>query len=188
MSHDEDARTLEVTFDLHADDVLAFTRHTCQRSRAMGLLTKGGYAVILLLMLSGDAIQLWARRLWPWEYLAPVVAWQVLELVLFLSVYYLLLRWVMKFTTLRVTKEGRNEGILCKHRVVIDAESLFESTDVGEQRVKWRGVERVEEGEGHIFIYIGSSTAFIIPKWAFATNRQSEEFFEAARAYQLRAA
>jgi hypothetical protein len=188
MTHEEENPKFELTYELHADDSLAFSKHTYQTSRATRLMRTGGYVLVALVYLVGYAFELWARRFWQWEYLAPVLAKQVLELAFYMSVYYLLLRWLFKFMAVRMTKEGRNAGILCKHRVVVDGEAFFDGTDVGDQRVLWRGVERVEQTDAHIFVYIGSATAFVVPKWAFATEREAQEFFQAARTYQMRAA
>ena len=188
MTYEERPATFEVNYEINADDVLAFSRHNCRSSRTMRRLRVGGYTFITLLLLFGDIVQLWVRRFLPWEYLLPVVGRQVLELVLFVGIYYLALRWVVKFTASNLSKESRNAGVMCKHKVVISDEALVETTDVGEQRVLWRGVDRVEENESHIFIYTAPATAHVIPKWAFATNREAEEFFQAARTYHLRAA
>lgn len=188
MTHDEENPKFELSYELHVDDTLAFSKHTLQTSRTFRLLCKGGFALVLLLSLVGYAFELWARRFWPWEYLAPVLAKQVVELALLVSVYYLVLRWVFKFMAVRMTKEGRNAGTLCKHRVVLDGEAFFDATDVGDQRVLWRGVERVEQTDAHIFVYTGSAMAFVVPKWAFATEREAQEFFQAAHTHQMRAA
>ena len=187
MTYEEWPATLEVNYEINADDVLAFSRHTSRSSRTLRRLRVGGYAFITLLLLFGDVVQLWVRRFWPWEFLLPVVGRQVLELVLFIGIYYLALRWMTKFTASNMSK-GRHPGVMCKHKVVISDEALVETTDVGEQRVLWRGVVRVEENKSHIFIYTAPATAHVIPKWAFATNREAEEFFQAARTYHLRAA
>lgn len=188
MTHEELPAKLEVNYELNVDDVYAFSRYTYNTSRKMRVMRRGGYVLIAGLLLVGDVFQVWAMRNWPWQYLLPEVGKMVLELAGFVGFYYLLMRLVIKRTAAVFSKEWKGSGVMCKHKIVIDGDSLHESTEVGEQRVIWRGVERVEETGEHIFIYTAPATAHVIPKWAFATEGEAKEFFEAARTYHLHAA
>jgi len=188
MTHEELPAKLEVNYELNVDDVYAFTRHTYNTSSNMRRLRRGGYVFIAGLLLFGDAVQLWVMWFRPWRYLLPEAGKMALELAVFMGIYYLALRLLTKRTAANLSKRETSAGVICKHKVIIDSDSLYEKTEVGEQRVIWRGVQRVVETAEHIFIYTAPATAHVIPKWAFATKREAEEFFEAARTFHLNAA
>lgn len=86
----------------------------------------------------------------------------------------------------RILKEGRNPLLKCSFSFEIDNEGLRVKSEMSDSRLVWAAVERVEETADHIYIYIGSMNAHIIPKWAFETRSQAEQFFSTAFENQRR--
>jgi hypothetical protein len=87
-------------------------------------------------------------------------------------------------TARQLLDEGRNAALRCEQFLSIDKHGVASSSSVGESRVSWEAVERVEETERHIFLYVTSTSAHVIPKWAFETRQGAEDFAAAARSYQ----
>ena len=95
-------------------------------------------------------------------------------------------RQTMDANAKKVLDEGRNAGFLCEHRMSIDEGGLSAASELAQARVSWAMVERVEQTTDHIFIYVGSMVAYVIPKWAFDSVQKAEDFFHAAQAFQKR--
>ena len=74
-----------------------------------------------------------------------------------------------------------NKGQLGRHKVVLNEGELIESTAVGESRILWAGVDRVEQNQEYIFIYTQPHAAHIIPKRAFNNAQAAESFYQLAR-------
>jgi hypothetical protein len=85
-----------------------------------------------------------------------------------------------KLTKKRISKllnEGTTNGILGKHIFKIDQESIVEITENSETRSTQ--IQRIEETDKHIFIYISSLAAYIIPKRVFANSEEKNNFLNA---------
>ena len=98
-----------------------------------------------------------------------------------------LFQWCLERVVLRyairslVRDERPGRGQLGRHRVVLSEDGLTESTAVNESRTAWAGVDRVEQSQDYIFIYITPATAHVIPKSAFSDPQEAEAFFRLAR-------
>jgi hypothetical protein len=77
-------------------------------------------------------------------------------------------------------KSGR--GQLGKHRLAMSEDGILESTAVGESRISWAGVDRVEQNSDYIFIYTSPAAAHMIPKRAFRDPQEAEAFYHLAQA------
>jgi hypothetical protein len=73
-------------------------------------------------------------------------------------------------------KPGR--GQLGKHKVVLTEGGVVESTAVGESRISWAGVHRIEQNPQYIFIYTSPAAAHLIPKRAFRDMQEAEDFYQ----------
>jgi hypothetical protein len=62
-------------------------------------------------------------------------------------------------------------------------DALYVKTSEGEGRMAWKGVERAEEDEGYIYLFMGGLNAFIIPKRGFEGNVAAEAVMEQIREF-----
>lgn len=79
---------------------------------------------------------------------------------------------------LKMLDEGRNKDMLGKHIFTVNEEGIIEESENGESKINWSGVEKVIETEKHIFIYISSISAYIIPKSTFEDEDIKNEFLK----------
>lgn len=168
---------MDIDYTLGPDDIVAFNRYHfkaspgTRRSYQRGLLSGVAVAVVLFLVFRGW--ESWLSALFP---------------VVFLLFYVIAYPWSIRRSInglgRQVAKEGRNRGLLTAHHFSIDEAGLVDRTSVTETRTSWEGVERVVQTDAHIFIYVSATSAHVIPKSAFATPQQAQEFFELARKYQ----
>lgn len=86
-----------------------------------------------------------------------------------------------------MVSEGQNRGLLCRHRVAISPDGITESGEFGQASTAWRAVERVVRNGDYAFIYTNALAAVIVPRRAFATATEFEEFVRAASDYHGKA-
>ncbi|HVS38335.1 MAG TPA: YcxB family protein [Gemmataceae bacterium] len=84
----------------------------------------------------------------------------------------------------RALEQGRNsQKVLGWRRISIDEQALHVDTEYSSLIYLWWAIDAVTASEDHAFIYFMTNNAFIVPREAFRTDREFEEFLEAARRY-----
>lgn len=71
---------------------------------------------------------------------------------------------------------GHNRALLTEHRVQLGEQGIAVDTDVASTTISWRGVERVESNDTHIFILCGPASYMIIPRRAFTGPAEADAF------------
>ena len=172
---------MEVEYQLTAEDLYSFQWRAAYESPASRRAMRRAYAlmfvtVLLLALLPaiGEGGFVMARI----NLLFIAVVYPVVCVS-----YWLIARWMMRRAILAFVRRERPEkGLLGSHRLVLNDGGVVETTAVNESRTSWTGVDRVEQNDGYIFIYVSAATAHVVPKRVFATAAQAEEFYrEAAR-------
>lgn len=171
-----------VKYENSIDDLVAFNRHHCARSPAVKksklrtlILWSLVFILISLKFPTSEDLAISTR-----------VAFGILCAVLFALFFSLLWRPMMDRLVRRLYREGANKGMFCQHELEIDDQGIVERTDVGEARHAWRAVERIEESDDHVFIYVSSMMAHVIPKRAVKTGdvqaflSQAKEWWQAS--------
>ena len=64
----------------------------------------------------------------------------------------------------KTIREGKNISLNTPVKVEFYQDKILSNSSLGESKLKWDVVERIEETEDYIFIYISSLQAIIIPK------------------------
>jgi hypothetical protein len=86
----------------------------------------------------------------------------------------------------RALEGGGNRALLGQQRMTIGEAGIEIENDMMHTTISWRGVEKVERTGEHIFIILGSLSAYVIPKRAFGAGHEADAFFEAAHDYHER--
>lgn len=121
---------------------------------------------------------------WPgWSSVQRVIFFVVLSLV-WLVAYPFYYQWAVKRNARKMYSESASKGLLGEHTMVIDAEGVSERSAVGESKIAWSGIERIEDDGKSIYLYIGPVQAYVIPKRAFRTREDEEAFLQTAQAYR----
>ena len=92
----------------------------------------------------------------------------------------LVTNWIVNY---RAYSEGDRQGILGEHTVTLFPDLLQERTVVNDTKAAWRGIHRIDSTTDHIFIFTQPNAAHSIPRRAFATHADAEQFLSVARAY-----
>jgi hypothetical protein len=83
-------------------------------------------------------------------------------------------------------KQHPRPGVLGKHTLSIDPEGITEKTDVNDSRHSWQSVDRVDQDNRLIYLFMGTAF-FAIPKNAFMSDFDTDEFFVTAKEYHEKA-
>ena len=119
--------------------------------------------------------------------------WGIVERVLFfaglsflwLVAYPIGYRWEIKRNARKTYAGSQGKGILGEHTILIDPEGVTERSVVGESRTAWSGVERVDDDNQNIYLFVGPVQAHVIPKRAFENSDDADAFLQMAQAYRL---
>lgn len=88
----------------------------------------------------------------------------------------------------RLFEEGKNRALFGHHHIRLLDDRLEVSTEFSRGEVKWEGVERVEQDEKYVFIYVSALNAYVINKKFFPSEQHAQAFFGAADNLHRRAA
>ena len=80
--------------------------------------------------------------------------------------------------------DGRNVTIFGAHHMKLLEDHLEIQTEHSVSQIKWTGIEKVEQSDDYIYIYVSSLTAHIIHKRFFASPQHAQAFYELAHRLQ----
>jgi hypothetical protein len=171
---------MEVEYEITADDLFAFHWRATFRSPLVRRAKRKAYIywfLALLLMAILPAIGSDGFVIARADFTFLCVAYPVVVLIRWLLDRRLTRRAILG----ELKKVMPNKGLLGRHKVVLNEGVLIERTAVGESRLLWAGVDRVEQNEEYIFIYTQPNAAHVIPKRAFDNAQLAESFYQLAR-------
>lgn len=64
----------------------------------------------------------------------------------------------------KMLKEGKSDGLLGEHLLVVSEEGIVETTSKGEMKANWSSMEKFAEDEHCFYLYNTALSACIIPK------------------------
>lgn len=64
----------------------------------------------------------------------------------------------------KMIKEGKNDGLLGDHQLIITDEGIVDTSSNKETKVDWPGIESFKEDNDNFYLYNSSVSAFILPK------------------------
>ena len=78
----------------------------------------------------------------------------------------------------KMINEGKNISFLGNCSLILSDDGINVISDSSEVRTRWEGIERISQGKEHIYIYIGSVAAYVVPIRAFADKSEKQKFLE----------
>lgn len=95
-----------------------------------------------------------------------MVAWVVWSPSLFRTQY--------RRQVIKMYREGGNQMLLGKQILRADDDGLHSASAAGDSRTNWAAVERIVSTSDYTFIYLGATTAIVIPQKAIASGNYDE--------------
>lgn len=171
---------MEVEYELTSDDLYAFQWRAAFSSSSARRARRKGYACWLLVLLAFSALSTIGTD----SSLISRANLIFLAITFPAAVFsqWFMQRWLTRRAILQLLeKEKPGKGQLGRHKVVLSEGGVVESTEVGEQRTSWAGVDRVEQNPEYIFIYTSPAAAHVIPKRSFRDMQEAEGFYQLSR-------
>jgi hypothetical protein len=162
---------IDISYDITRTDLFAFQMRASTKSplaRRMLRETWITYAVVVVVM---------AFLTTPWKSLVALGGFAVFCIVFIGGGVWFYRYSRKKLIAEYVRDETPEKGQLGWHRLQADQNGLTETTAVGESRVSWEGVQRIERDSAGVYVYTGSHQAHVIPLRAFASSRDAENFY-----------
>ena len=148
--------SLSLTYTLTMDDIVAWSQHHYAHS---ALCRRGFWIwrIVLCAILFATVVAATARD-----------AIGITLGLLGAGVYYYIFPRLSRRGVARLVKksyaEGKNKGLLGEHRLVITDDGFASSTEVGEGKISWAGIERIVEIPGYTFVYGSALSAAVVPE------------------------
>lgn len=77
----------------------------------------------------------------------------------------------------KAIREGKNISLNTPVTVELTIDEILSDSSLGESKMKWDVVERIEETDDYVYIYISSLSAIIVPKKKVKTDIPIPELF-----------
>ena len=81
--------------------------------------------------------------------------------------------------TKKMIREGKNEGLLGEHTMLMTEDGIVDTNPTGETKVKWSGIIKMKEDQANLYLYNSSVSAYILPKRELNNLKEVRAFFEA---------
>lgn len=179
---------MQIQFNLTLDDLIAFNQYCVYHSP----LIEGFYAIlrfgipacsVLMVLITPSKEMTWSSWI---GYITFLLAFTIVTvLVLTYSLRRQLDKQADNVATKILATEKYREA-LSEHTISIGDFGLLETTELKEWYWTWTGVDRIEQDDSYIFIFLKSARAHIIPKRAFTNTEQVMEFYNNAKMLHAR--
>jgi hypothetical protein len=166
---------LAVTYDLTAEDILAYWKYLYRHSPPFRAQYWLGY---VLAPMGGAWLATDYGRNLPQQVAIFVAAAGAIAL-LYAFLFGLFLRAVVG--SLAKKAGGRGVG---RHTLTVDPDGVRELGPAAEHAHRWSAVQSLQEGPDHFFLLVGFGTAYVVPKRSFQAPEDLQEFRETIGGYR----
>jgi len=166
---------MRIEYSLTIDDVVTILRHGCRTSPTVRSLRRKNFIAGAAMTLAAVFFVAFRAPL-PW----------LLSLLAGGFVFYALLTFAFPKLTewwgVRALRRGTSLlGVIGAHTMTLEEQQLIDTSEVNENRYRWKGIERIERTPEYLLFWLNSSMAHSVPLRAFASPHEAEAFEAAAR-------
>jgi hypothetical protein len=172
----ETGGSLSVVYEFTREDYIEYNLFINDRRkpyRRTHLVLLGGLLLYALLLLVTGSFQDNHILIAVFAAVAGVIAF-----------FPVILRRSIRGNARRLVADGVNRYLFGRKRLTVDADGLTETGEYSELRLRWEIVENVMRSDAHIYLFLSSIQAIIVPRRAFATDTDFAGFFERMQGYQ----
>ena len=109
-------------------------------------------------------------------------------LFMFIPMFILAILWLIFYpkyfynTIIRqskkMIKEGKNNGLLGEHTMMLTEDGLSDLNQKGETKVNWSGIEVFKEDNDYFYLYNSSVSSYILPKRALSDEQEFRKYVQ----------
>lgn len=151
-------RHMKLIYTLQMEDLVAFNQYHFQHSptfRRNRRIIIGASVIAVCGYVIYDYIQQ--------QSLVSVIS-GVIAAAIAITILSLLTKSPYKKGIRRLLREGRNTSILGRHELEVTETGITEHTEQISTTIAWKGIERIVSTDSHVFVYLSSTSACIIPR------------------------
>ncbi|MGE8082038.1 YcxB family protein [Peribacillus loiseleuriae] len=163
---------MELKYEMTKDDHLAFNLHYVKHSKTIkqSLFMQRFLVPIIFLIL--PFVLFWMIGEFLIGFFITFALISIVWIVFYPKYFYgHIIRNVKK-----VLNEGSNDNLLGQHVFISTEDGFIEKSRVGETKIGWSSIERIEENEDYFFLFISTMNAYIVPKRSFPDKASQEDF------------
>lgn len=165
---------IKVEYDLTKEDYIAFNMHHIDHSPTIKRSLFIQRYIVALVFLAFPFI---FSNMIGVPLLLPLIVYGVIFIVWILY-YPKYFTATTKKRILKMIDEGSNDNLFGPRTMTLSESGVEEVSDHGESRSSWRSIEKIDETADHIYIYISSINAYLVPIRAFEDKSQKDTFVE----------
>jgi hypothetical protein len=173
---------VNVAYQLTLDDFVAFNMSHQRRSPLLRAITLGIFIIAWVAIPVGVLAYLLPRHAdTNFETTLFLVVWAVVHFLVF---GYLVLRiirrgWSSPLSAVlirRMLTEGDTSSMVGQYKLIVSPTEMTESSPKGESTCAMSAVQRIVVTDEHVFIYVAPVQAFVVPRNAFRSATDFEDF------------
>jgi hypothetical protein len=175
-------KPLQVTYQMNRDDFIAFQRHVAQRQSASASTPRlpPWLMGFLLLMMIPMAVRDGGSS-------PVIVVGTIVSILLWAMSFWLGRSKGIVFVIAPTKKSLERAGVFEEQVLVLDLDELKMFSDRGATVSFWQSVDSVDATSEHLFIYTAPTRACVVPRRAFESDRDFQEFVDRAKHLHQRA-
>jgi hypothetical protein len=166
---------VRIKYSLSAVDLLALSEHhssALPTLKAAQITTRWVGTMVVYVMVVGVASLFGVHASLETRRIAAIV----IGTAYFFAYPYLRRRSIQRQINTIYPSRDMNRGVLGDHELELQPdEGLIDRTSAGEYRITWDGIDRIEADAGHLYIYLATNVAHVVPK-AGITDGDYDDF------------
>ncbi|MGA1820502.1 MAG: YcxB family protein [Thermoplasmatota archaeon] len=99
---------------------------------------------------------------------------------------YAILSRFIRNTIKRIAKKNDYSRELGPNEITIGPDGLHRKNRYSEDKTSWEGIIRIVQTKNHIFFFVTDVAGYILPKRAFKTQKEKEDFIRKANEFWRR--
>ena len=158
---------MKINYELTKNDLILFNMYHFENSKAKSLIFMRFFlpAVLIIYVFIMQTINLN-------NIIFFVIA------CLWLALYPIVMKKYFLNNINQFFSKENNIGMICKHSIEINDESIIETSENSEVKHICTTVEKIIESKSLIFIYVNTDSAYIVPIKAFKNDKEKEYFID----------
>jgi hypothetical protein len=173
-----DERSVSVEYDLEMEDQLAWTSychdHVTTTRRARRIVSWLLFVVVGLMCVLA-AIDPDMRIAWLGGGVMAVIA------ASFWPAFY---RWRIRDQVGKIYREGSSLNIVGPRKLTLTSGYVVFSSPISQTTIRWSGVEQLIRVPTALYLKLASFAAIVVPRRAFSSDAQFDQFCRAAESYR----
>ncbi len=175
---------MQISYETQLDDLVAFNDYHARHSPSIRRMLR--YFVGAVCILTALSLVFVYRQDGGLHGISVLVT--AVPVLIIVALTLLFFPHALRSIVRRQLSEGTNQSILGPRTLVVSDQALVEQSAAGELQTRWGSVERVVSNDRYLFIYLSSVSAHVVPRDAFVTPEQLDQFLAAVEQHRARAA